>query len=76
MATDQKIGIDDVIASATTGVLRAFEARKVRVEGLHFGDLVKSGFNVDLIIRAGGRIDPDIFGPRGPLGGGGPVIGN
>lgn len=76
MATELKVGIDDVIASATTGVLRAFEARKVRVEGLHFGDLVKAGFNVDFIIRAGGRIDPDIFGPKGPLGGGGPQFGN
>jgi len=71
MATEFKVGIDDVIASATTGVLRAFEARKVRVDGLHFSELVKAGFNVDLIIRAGGRIDPDILGPRGPLGSGG-----
>lgn len=72
MATEMlKVGIDDVIASATTGVLRALEARKIRVEGTHFTDLVKSGFNVDFIIRAGGLIDPDILGPRGPLGRGG-----
>lgn len=70
---ETKVGIDDVVAAATTGVLRAVEARKVRVEGLDFGDLVKSGFNIDFIIRAGGLIDPDI-GPRGPFGGG-PSIG-
>jgi len=75
MANDLKVGIDDVVASAATGVLRAFEARKVRIDGVHFADLVKSGFNVDLIMRAGGRIDPDIFGPKGPLGGGGPFAG-
>lgn len=74
MATDpraEKVGIDDVIASAATGVLRAFEARKIRIDGTKFSEIVAAGFNVDFIIRAGGRIDPDIFGPRGPLGGGG-----
>ncbi len=69
--TEIKVGIDDIIASATTGVLRAFEARKVRVEGMHFGDLVKAGFNVDFIIRAGGRINPDILGHGGLPGQGG-----
>ena len=71
MSTEIKVGIDDIIASATTGVLRAFEARKVRVEGMHFGDLVKAGFNVDFVIRAGGRLNPEIFGPGGHLGSGG-----
>jgi hypothetical protein len=75
MSTEIKVGIDDIIASATTGVLRAFEARKVRVEGMHFGDLVKAGFNVDLIIRAGGRINPDILGHGGLPGVGGGIGG-
>lgn len=72
--TELKVGVDDIVASATTGVLRAFEARKVRTDGLRFTDLVASGFAVRFEIWAGGRIDPDIFGPRGPLGrgGGGP----
>ncbi len=74
MPTDiraEKIGIDDIIASATTGVLRAFEARKIRIDGTKFTDIVAAGFKVDLNIRAGGRFDPDFPGPRGPLGGGG-----
>jgi hypothetical protein len=78
MATEfkaEKVGIDDVIASAATGVLRAFEARKIRIDGSKFTDIVAAGFNVDLIIRAGGKIDPDVFGPRGPLGGGGGFAG-
>jgi hypothetical protein len=64
-----KVGIDDIVASATTGVLRAMEARKISLEGANATDFVRSGFNVDFWIRCGGLIDPDIFGPRGPLGG-------
>lgn|GEM_PF-3201804 len=72
MADQQKVGIDDIVAAATAGVLRALEARKVRVDGLDFQDLVASGYNVDFWIRAGG---PFIRGPHGPLGGGGPLTG-
>ena len=45
-----KIALDDVIESAAHGVLRALEARelsKLQVE--------RHGFNVDFIIRCGGR---------------------
>jgi hypothetical protein len=66
---DLKVGIDDVVASAASGVLRAFDARKIRVDGTRFTDLVQSGFGVRFEIWAGGKIDPDIFGPRGPGGG-------
>lgn len=71
MDEDRKVGIDDIVASATSGVLRAMEARKIRIDGIHFGDLVKAGYGVHFHIWAGGRIDPDILGPGGnPLGGG------
>lgn len=69
MADLVKIGIDDVVASATEGVLRAMAARKVRVDGLEFKDLVASGYIVDLIIRAGGFPFPVDIGPGGPGGG-------
>jgi hypothetical protein len=73
MANDQmKVSVEDIVASAATGVMRAMEARKVRVDGIHFKDLAASGFFVDFRITAGGRPDIDIFGPRGPFGGGGP----
>lgn len=68
--TEMKVGVDDIVASATMGVMRAFDARKVQLEGTRFTDLVASGFQVRFEIWAGGRIDPDIFGPRGPAGGG------
>lgn len=69
MADEIKVGIDDIVASATHGVLRALEARKVRTDGIHFNDLVQSGFGIDFWIRAGGP-----FIKHGPLGGpGGPA---
>ena len=71
MSSDIKVGIDDVVASATAGVLRAFEARNVRLDGMQFHDLVRAGFSVDFIIRAGGRINPDVFGHGLPGMGGG-----
>lgn len=76
MADQLKIGIDDIVASATEGVLRALSARKVRVEGLDFHDLVQSGYNVDFWIRAGGPfvrgpLGGGPMGPNGPLSGGG-----
>lgn len=49
-----KIGIDDIVASATSGVLRALDARKFGAERFSVPELVKSGFTVDILIRAGG----------------------
>jgi hypothetical protein len=57
-----KIAIDDVIESAAHGVLRALEARdlgKLQVD--------RHGFNVDFIIRCGGRQIDEIL--RGLSGG-------
>jgi hypothetical protein len=69
------VGIDDIVASATTGVLRALEARKIGTERLTAADLVRSGFIVRFEIWAGG-IWGDWNGPgipgRGPTGPGGP----
>jgi len=56
MAT--KISIDDVLESAATGVLRALDARGAAGKGRDVAELVKSGFIVDLVIRAGGRVGP------------------
>lgn len=48
------VGIDDVVASAAHGVLRAFEARKIGSDRLTVDHLVQSGFNVRFEIWAGG----------------------
>ena len=70
---DLKVGIDDIVASAASGVLRAFEARKVRIDDARFSDIVASGFNVRFEIWAGGLTD--LIRAGGPIGGGGPVVG-
>jgi hypothetical protein len=56
-----KMGVDDILESAAAGVLRALDARAAAGKapgGLGAHDLVRSGFNVDLIIRAGGFPGP------------------
>lgn len=71
---EQSIGIDDVVASAATGVLRAFEARKIGAERLSVSQLVQSGFTVRFEIWAGGPWIRDLGGvggfPGNPAGGG------
>jgi hypothetical protein len=68
------IGIDDVVASAASGVLRAFEARKIGAERLSVPQLVQSGFTVRFEIWAGGPWIRDLGGigglPGNPAGGG------
>lgn len=60
MAELRKIAIDEVVEAAAAGVLRALDARsaarKLPEAGVH--ELVKSGFIVDIIIRAGGFPGP------------------
>jgi hypothetical protein len=70
----RKIAIDEVVESAAAGVLRALDARsaasKLSTE-IGPGELVKSGFFVDIVIRYGGYPGPiEIFG-RQQLGQGG-----
>lgn len=55
-----KIGIDDVVEQAAAGVLRALEARNAGRAAGNSADYVKSGFNVEFVIRAGGL-------PAGPF---------
>ncbi len=72
----KSVGIDDIVGSAATGVLRAFEARKVGAERLTVDRLVQSGFNVRFEIWAGGpwirqlaELNPQPL-PPGEIGGG------
>jgi hypothetical protein len=60
MADIRKIGIDEVVESAAAGVLRALNARGSASKAREFSvpELVKSGFIVDVIIRAGGFPGP------------------
>jgi hypothetical protein len=48
--------IEDILESATNGVLRALEARKAgsKESAVDAANLVRSGFFVDVRIRAGG----------------------
>lgn len=60
MADLRKIAIDEVVESAAAGVLRALDARSAARKGTEASvpELVKSGFIVDVIIRAGGFPGP------------------
>jgi hypothetical protein len=57
--------VEDIIESATNGVLRALDARKAgsRETATDTATLVRSGFFVDVRIRAGG-IPPAQFTPQ------------
>lgn len=60
MAEARKIAIDDVVEAAAAGALRALDARSSASKAREIGinELVKSGFIVDIIIRAGGFPGP------------------
>jgi hypothetical protein len=58
-AESRKIAIDEVVEAAALGVLRALEARaSAGAHGASTQELVKSGFFVDFVIRAGGYPGP------------------
>ena len=60
-----KISLDDVFESAAHGVLRALDARdlgKMQVD--------RHGFNVDLILRVGGRRFDELVQGGGEIGNG------
>ena len=62
-----KIAIDDLVETAAAGALRALSAGQRGGAGaeLNARELVRSGFFVDLIIRAGGYPGPiDILGNK------------
>lgn len=67
--TTAKISVDDIVAAAGAGALRAMEARGGSAGGaekVSIDRLVSSGFGVHFQIWAGG-----IWGPWGPYGPGG-----
>jgi hypothetical protein len=67
---DPKIGIDDIVAAAGAGALRALDSRRIADERISLDRLIASGFTVRFEIWAGGPIGGP-FGPGGP----GPVLG-
>lgn len=67
---EHKVSVDDIIESASHGVLRALEARRIGAANLTFKDFVSSGYQVELIIRVGGRPGPLSAGITPQLGGG------
>ena len=70
MAEASRIAVDEIVELAAAGVLRALDARSAALSGknarvVEMGDLVKSGFFVDIVIRAGGFPGPiDILGQK------------
>lgn len=53
------VTVDDIAEAAATGVLRALDARNDG-EKTDAAGLVRSGFFVDIVIRAGGRPLPTV----------------
>jgi hypothetical protein len=53
--------VEDIMESVATGVLRALDARSKKARDLGTtNDLVRSGFNVSIVIRAGGISPGDL----------------
>jgi hypothetical protein len=50
MPETKSIALQDVVAAAAEGAMRALDARKLGAK-----ELLRSGFIVDIYIRAGGR---------------------
>jgi hypothetical protein len=67
MAEKSSVGIDDLIATSTEGVLRALDARRIGQEKLSTSDLVRSGFSVEIKIICGGR-GPEWISEAGRVG--------
>ena len=66
------VTIDEVVESAARGVLRALDARGQGAKASGVPELVRSGFSVEFIIRAGGRLAEVALNPQ-PLPPGPPV---
>lgn len=64
----KSVGIDEVVASAADGVLRAFQARRIGGDKVTLPQLVQSGFTVRFEIWAGGPILRQLI-QNGELGG-------
>jgi hypothetical protein len=63
--------VEDIMESVASGVLRALEARRAGAdESTSTLDLVRSGFNVSIVIRAGGipatELNPQPLPPVAP----------
>jgi hypothetical protein len=60
------VTIDEVVESAARGVLRALDAREqaTKVTAASVRELVSSGFAVEFIIRAGGRLAEVALNPQ------------
>lgn len=64
-----KITLDDIVAAAASGALRAMDSRRISDQKVSIERLVGSGFGVHFQIWAGGIWGP--WGPYGPFGPGG-----
>lgn len=58
------VTVDEIVESAAKGVLRALDARSEGVKVSNMPELVRSGFQVEFIIRAGGRLAEVALNPQ------------
>lgn len=58
----RSVGIDDIMAAAAAGVLRALESRRIGMKDTQISDLVAAGFSVEVSFRSG-RIPSDTIPP-------------
>jgi hypothetical protein len=63
---EPKISVDDIVAAAGAGAMRAMDSRRLSDERISMEKLVGAGFGVRFEIWAGG-----FPGPWGPWGSGG-----
>jgi hypothetical protein len=62
-----KVTLEDIVAAAGAGAMRAMDSRRVSDERISMDKLIGSGFGVRFQIWCGG-----IWGPNGPYGPWGP----
>ena len=60
------VTVEDITEAAARGVLRALDAR-ADGQKADTSELVRGGFSVDILIRAGGKLPFPIFEGRGAL---------
>jgi hypothetical protein len=60
-----RVTVDDLVAATASGVLRALEARQRGAEQISAVDFVRSGFTVDIYLRAGFLPLPEILNRSG-----------
>jgi hypothetical protein len=60
--SDERVAVEDIVQAAARGALRALDARKAGELGTgNTADLIRAGFTVQIVIRAGGGRLPEVL---------------